>query len=115
MTVQNQIAPAPRARLGRWSIVLAVVALLLLAAGAVGIVMVQVDAQADTHSWATVVTTVVSLWSSRLLNLIGAALGVIATVRGGRDRISGIIGLVINVAMIFFGGWVAGNLILLFA
>jgi hypothetical protein len=115
MTIQNQAAPQAKARAGRWSIVLAVVALILLSAGAVGVVMTQGDLQGENVPWITAATTVISLWLSRLFNLIGAALGIIAIIRGGADRIGGIIGLIINVAMIYFGGWVAGQLIVLFA
>ena len=114
MSVQNQVAPKPRARAGRWSIVLAVVALLFLAGGAVGLVLAQGEPQGDGPSWATM-STVVVLWFSRIFNLVGAALGVIALVRGAVDRIAGILGLILNVAMIYFGDWLAGRFIVLFA
>ena len=111
---QNQAMPLPRARLGRWSIVLAVVALLLLAAGAAGLVMAGFDQHAGAPTVA-MLTSEAALWLSLLFNLIGVVLGVIGLVRQGPDRYFGAAGLIINVLMVFGSSWLAGQFILLFA
>lgn len=104
--------PMPRARLGRWSVVVAIIALLLLAAGAVGLVMAG-NEQANAPPPVAVLATVAALWLSRLFNLIGVVLGVIGLAR--RERLPGAAGLLLNIAMIFGGDWLAGRFALLFA
>jgi hypothetical protein len=103
----------PKARLGRWSIVLAAISVLLLAASIAGIVMAQGQEPGSAASGATFWTTVAALWLSRLCNLIGVVLGVIGFAR--RDRYTAAAGLVLNIAIIFFGDWLAGQIVLYLA
>lgn len=111
---RNQAARMPGARLGRWSVVMALAALVLLAVGAIGLVMAR-NGQAGTPSSAAVFAAVAALWLSRLLNLVGVVLGVIGLVRQGAGRYVSAAGLAANVAMIFGGDWLAGQFALLFA
>jgi hypothetical protein len=103
----------PKTRLGRWSIVLAVISILLLGASVAGIIMTGNQEPGSAASGAAFWTTVAALWLSRLCNLIGVVLGVIGFAR--RDRYAAIAGLILNVAIIFFGGWLAGQVVLYLA
>jgi magnesium-transporting ATPase (P-type) len=103
----------PKARLGRWSIVMAVISVLLLAASVAGIIMTGNQDPGSAVSGAAFWTTVAAIWLSRLCNLVGVVLGVIGFAR--RDRYTATVGLILNVAIIFFGDWLAGQIVLYLA